>query len=37
MALRAAGESSPRAYGVRNESQCGPGQAIVFATAFTAR
>jgi len=36
MALRAADDSSPHAYAVRNGSQRGPGQAIVSATAFTA-
>ena len=36
MALRAADDSSPHAYAVRNGSRRGPGQAIVSATAFTA-
>lgn len=36
MALRAADDSSPHAYAVRNGSKRGPGQAIVSATAFTA-
>jgi hypothetical protein len=36
MALRAADDSSPHAYAVRNGSTRGPGQAIVSATAFTA-
>ena len=35
MALRAADDSSPHAYAVRNGSKRGPGQAIVSATAFT--
>jgi hypothetical protein len=35
MALRAADDSSPHAYAVRNGSPRGPGQAIVSATAFT--
>jgi hypothetical protein len=35
MALRAADDSSPHAYAVRNGSNRGPGQAIVSATAFT--
>jgi hypothetical protein len=35
MALRAADDSSPHAYAVRNNSRRGPGQAIVSATAFT--
>ncbi|MHC5560829.1 hypothetical protein [Kocuria sp. U4B] len=35
MALRAADDSSPHAYAVRNGSRRGPGQAIVSATAFT--
>ena len=36
MALRAAEDTSPHAYAVRNGSKRGPGQAIVSATAFTA-
>ncbi|NVC25121.1 hypothetical protein E7Z53_16995 [Kocuria salina] len=36
MALRAADDSSPHAYAVRNGSKRGPGQAIISATAFTA-
>ncbi|MEX5271549.1 hypothetical protein [Kocuria sabuli] len=36
VALRAADDSSPHAYAVRNGSKRGPGQAIVSATAFTA-
>lgn len=36
VALRAADDSSPHAYAVRNGSTRGPGQAIVSATAFTA-
>ena len=35
IALRAADDSSPHAYAVRNGSKRGPGQAIVSATAFT--
>ena len=35
MALRAADDSSPHAYAVRNGSRRGPGQAIISATAFT--
>jgi hypothetical protein len=35
MALRAADDSSPHAYAVRNGSKRGPGQGIVSATAFT--
>jgi hypothetical protein len=35
VALRAADDSSPHAYAVRNGSKNGPGQAIVSATAFT--
>ncbi|PLC10764.1 hypothetical protein AUQ48_17080 [Kocuria flava] len=36
MAIRAADDSSPHAYAVRNGSTRGPGQAVVSATAFTA-